>query len=188
MRIFCLSVTIASLLLLVACQGGDVQVFNGIRGSVTDPSGSPVSSAKVVLTSESGDSAVTQLSTSTTQTDSTGGFSFELVGAGTFSITVTTSDGRGSYKASISFSGTGTLAVNLEVTPVGAISGTAVLEDNPDDSGGIDVYVPGTSFIAKTADNGDFTISGVPAGVYALTAQRAGYLKAIVPEVIVASG
>lgn len=181
-------VILALFVFLVSCQGADVEVFNGIRGSVTDSSGTPVPSATVLLSSESVDDALTSQGTSTTLTDSTGSFSFELVGAGTYNITVVTNDGRGSYRASITFSGTGSLTINLEVTPVGAISGKALLGDRAEDSGGIDVYVPGTSFIAKTADNGNFTISGVPAGAYTLTAQHVGYLQVTVPEVTVVSG
>lgn len=41
---------------------------------------------------------------------------------------------------------------------------------------GIDVYIPGTSFIAKTSEDGSFTIKGVPQGVgYTIRYEKAGY-------------
>mgnify|MGYP000963608463 FL=1 len=180
--------TLAIVMLLVSCQSGEAPTFDGIRGVVTDATGSPVASARVVLSSQSASAQADSQSTVSTQTDSRGAFAFAHVGSGTYSITASTNDGLGSYEASISFTGTGTLTINLQVTPVGAISGTAVLEDRTEDSGGIDVYVPGTSFIAKTADDGAFTISGVPAGTYTLHATYAGYLRSTVSGVTVTSG
>ena len=180
--------TLFAISLLIACQGEDVEVFNGIRGSVTDTIGNPIPSATVLLTRDADSSSVSRQSESTALTDKNGRFSFRLVGSGVYNITVTTNDGQGSFKTNISFTGTGALTIDLVVTPVGAITGKAVLEDRPDDSEGIDVYVPGTSFIAKTTSNGEFVISGVPAGEYGLTAQYAGYLKSTVTKIVVTSG
>lgn len=48
---------------------------------------------------------------------------------------------------------------------------------------GIDVYIPGTSFIAKTSDDGSFTIKGVPQGVgYTIRYEKAGYTSSLSSE------
>lgn len=63
-----------------------------------------------------------------------------------------------------------TLSTDIVLTKPGSISGTVELLNNPNNVtlGGISVYVPGTSFIALTDENGDFVISGVPTGKYDL--------------------
>jgi len=45
----------------------------------------------------------------------------------------------------------------------------------PTDHAGIDVYIPGTGYIAKTDEAGNFTISGVPVGEHNLYFEMDGY-------------
>src|SRR5680860_625009 len=91
------------LLVLVSCQDASGEIFDGISGTVADSSGDPISSATVVLSSEDDYSTISSQSAVTTLTNSAGNYAFEQVGAGTYNITVSTGDGRGSFRASITF-------------------------------------------------------------------------------------
>lgn len=57
---------------------------------------------------------------------------------------------------------------------VGAVVGTVVLETKEDPTG-IDVYVPGTTYIAKTNGDGTFILGFLPKGTYHLRADRDGF-------------
>jgi len=50
------------------------------------------------------------------------------------------------------------------------------------------VALQDTPFGAMTDESGRFTISGVPPGVYVLTARSSGYVPRVMPDVSVASG
>ena len=43
---------------------------------------------------------------------------------------------------------------------------------------GIDIYVPGTSYMAKSDEDGTFTITGLPDGEYRIVAEKYGYITA----------
>jgi len=75
----------------------------------------------------------------------------------------------------------------IEVSLTGSLSGKVVLDGQTDFSG-IDVYIPGTSFIAKTDATGSYSISDIPEGRYDfLRAEKDGYNFAIQADVIVNS-
>ncbi|MDQ3230471.1 MAG: carboxypeptidase-like regulatory domain-containing protein, partial [Pseudobdellovibrionaceae bacterium] len=59
---------------------------------------------------------------------------------------------------------------------VGAIVGKIKLETGGDFVG-TDIYIPGTSYIAKTDAEGRFVLGFLPAGIYALRAERDGYVS-----------
>lgn len=63
---------------------------------------------------------------------------------------------------------------NVKLDKLIDISGNAKLLGQANHSG-IDVYVPGTDLIAKTDDNGDFSIKGVPSGTHNFYFERDGY-------------
>lgn len=44
----------------------------------------------------------------------------------------------------------------------------------------MDVYIPGSSFIAKTAEDGSFKISNVPEGVFSIAAEKDGFAPVII--------
>ena len=72
--------------------------------------------------------------------------------------------------------GTEDLLPPITIEKTGTISGKILLEGGADPTG-IDVYIPGTSSIAKTAADGSFVISKVPTGTYLyLRAEKTGYL------------
>jgi hypothetical protein len=63
--------------------------------------------------------------------------------------------------------------VNMKKT--GSIKGIVTLQYQTDHTG-IDVYIPGTSFMAKTDETGSFTMTGVPEGSYSyLRSEKAGW-------------
>jgi formylglycine-generating enzyme required for sulfatase activity len=74
-------------------------------------------------------------------------------------------------------------ATELNLTPIGNISGKARLDGAASGNLGIMVFIAGTSYAAMTDDTGAYTISGVPAGAsYALVASSIvtkGYDSAI---------
>lgn len=175
-------------LLLAGCSdpgSGPATPRASLQGVITDVSGAPVASAAVTLNPVGGQGASGALRTTS---DQAGAYSFITTDAGAYNLLVTTGDGRGSFKANIAIAGTATVTVNIQVTELGAINGVAILEGHPADSAGIDVYVPGTSFLAKTADDGSFHLSGVPAGTYDVYADAPGHKRATVTGVTVATG
>lgn len=73
----------------------------------------------------------------------------------------------------------------IRISKVGAITGNATLEGETDHAG-IMVYIPGTSFIAKTDSDGNFTISNIPNGTYQhLRAEADGFNDAILSDIAV---
>ncbi len=71
-----------------------------------------------------------------------------------------------------------TIDVGLhEMKKTGTLTGIVDFYDNPNelDRTGSDVFIPGTTFIAKTDSNGAFTIAGLPEGYYTLRAQHTGF-------------
>ena len=65
--------------------------------------------------------------------------------------------------------------VNIKKT--GTISGNVKLEGESDFTG-TDVFIPGTSYMAKTDGSGNYTITGVPEGVHRLAFMRDGFTTA----------
>ncbi len=61
-----------------------------------------------------------------------------------------------------------------KVKKIGAIFGTVQLETGEDPSG-IDVYVPGSTYVAKTDAQGLFLLGFMPPGTYTLRADKVGY-------------
>lgn len=183
-----LLVVISLALLLAACSepgDGSKAPMTSLQGVITDAGGAPVPSAAVTLNPVGGQGTSGILRTTS---DQTGVYSFSDTGPGTYNLLVTTGDGRGSFKADIAITGTATVTVHIQVTELGAITGIAILEGSPAASAGIDVYIPGTSFLAKTADNGNFHLSGVPAGTYDLYADAPSHKRATITGVAVATG
>jgi hypothetical protein len=75
----------------------------------------------------------------------------------------------------------------VEILPAGSIRGRVTLAGKTDHTG-IQVYLPGTSYLATTAADGQFVMSSVPPGAYPfLRAEKDGYRFAIVAEIAVPS-
>ncbi len=72
----------------------------------------------------------------------------------------------------------------------GGLSGQVVFFENPNDLSleGSDVYIPGTSFIAKTDSQGLFSLAGLPPGKYDLRVQHTGFSVMSLDDVEVLEG
>ena len=80
--------------------------------------------------------------------------------------------------------GNGASLGSVALRQMGVISGNAQLQGR-DDHVGIDVYVPGTSFGAKTDGEGYFKISYVPQGRYRVRVEKDGWQGVYRENVIV---
>ena len=79
-------------------------------------------------------------------------------------------------------------AAELVAQQFGGIRGQVVDSDFGQPIGKASVTVLDTPFGAMTDDQGNFTISGVPPGIYSLQVRSSGYIPRTVPEVAVAGG
>jgi sugar lactone lactonase YvrE len=107
-----------------------------------------------------------------TSTDETGAFSFDLTQEGAYNLEAARSNDAKAWKAAIKVAGgsqvdTGTLVLK----PTGTITGRVRSDDLAvSDFTGTTVYVPGSSYLAMTKNNGEYTISNVPEGEFELAA------------------
>ena len=74
----------------------------------------------------------------------------------------------------------------LELPVAGSISGQVTLADKTDHAG-IDVYIPGTDYLAKTDVNGSFAINNIPVGIHKLFFESDGYLRGELMNITVAT-
>ena len=78
--------------------------------------------------------------------------------------------------------------VTLDLAPTGTIAGRVTTTDPAvTHLLGVDVYVPGTSYVAKTDDTGHFQLDHVPVGTFMLVASKPGLGEATAAGVAVAS-
>ncbi|HEY9721675.1 MAG TPA: carboxypeptidase regulatory-like domain-containing protein [Oscillatoriaceae cyanobacterium] len=79
--------------------------------------------------------------------------------------------------------------VQLQLAPTGSIMGSVTASKAPAVKHfiGVQVFVPGTSYFAATADDGSFVIHNVPKGTYALYATKSGLGNASVGGIEVES-
>ncbi len=95
-----------------------------------------------------------------------------------------TADGKlGIRKNNIEVTADTKADVEVDKLPkVGSISGT-VKRKGKTDNAGIDVYVPGTGYIAKTASDGAFEILDVPVGMHEVYFDSDGYGRGVISAV-----
>lgn len=161
-----------------------------VTGNLVDAKGQPVAQAPIDVFAAASGSATTTSPVATGSTDASGDFEVPDVPAGTVSVEAEPTDGQRALKLGVVVSAGQTAnAGTLTLQPTGAISGQVAFALAPAGGAlGTDVFIPGTSFDAKTDASGDYTIVYVPAGDYGLVASRAGYLPASTDSVVVAPG
>lgn len=76
---------------------------------------------------------------------------------------------------------------SVKMKPMGTIKGVALI-DGESEHYDITVYVPGTSFIARTAADGSFSMFNVPQGTYRLRYALASHVSVMSDEFIMTSG
>lgn len=73
---------------------------------------------------------------------------------------------------------------NVALKKTGTLTGKAVMNGKTDHTG-IDVYVPGTSYLAKTDSAGNFTIYNLPEGIYKIRIEKYNYTYVEVADIMI---
>ncbi|MDB5097703.1 MAG: hypothetical protein JWM80_2124, partial [Cyanobacteria bacterium RYN_339] len=159
--------------------GGAVLLNGRMRGQVVAPDGSPAAGVQVqahVLAVQGTGAAparqVLQVGPAGT-TDADG--RFELATA-EGDVAVIEAAQAGGLKAIRLNARAADGDLRLQLAPTGTITGRVQAPDQPgaSDFTGVDVYIPGTSYIAKADNAGAYTISDVPVGDFVVLAARDG--------------
>ena len=112
-------------------------------------------------------------------TNEDGSFAFYDLEPGTYTVYASSDD---SVEKTVSTDVTvksGEIAIpeDLHLTTTGSISGYVTIDGESSGNSGFLVFLPGTSCVAVTGDNGFFCITGVPVGDnYQLSVSKGGYL------------
>ena len=192
-------------------SGSQAPQARGIRGMVLDPSGNPAGGVVVRGTLIS-NNAGGLISNNAGGLLSNNGGNLVSNGSGLFRIqsggfeTKTAEDGsfafntsddqvltleaiqRENIKAIKLEVGSSSEPYTLNLAPTGHIKGKIVSADSAvTDLLNIDVFIPGTSYVAKTDADGNFTLSNVPAGRFNLVADHVNLGRAIQSGVTVTS-
>lgn len=156
----------------------------GIMGTIVTEDGVASSDVQVVAFLVSDDTA--GIPVDTTVTSESGVYTFDSLTSGTYRLAGTKKIDTLTYTAlidefdydSINFSDT---VLNIGVDTLyapGAVSGVVQLQGSSFHLG-VDLFIPGTSFIGKSDTDGVFIISGIPEGdEYQLAAMFPGYQTA----------
>jgi hypothetical protein len=160
-----------SLLLLIATAS-----VGCARGQITGTAKLTGLSDQTIVVTLSGPKSAT------VTTDAQGGYAFNGLGDGAYVVSAmapSTLEGR--VQATVQLSGTAT-APDLVLSPVGVVTGRALLGGAERGNAGIIVYA-GTSAAALTDDAGNYTLRGVPVGGQTISAAKAGYVTGSTPAV-----
>lgn len=163
----CFILGISFLLLLISCSNDSAGTISetelGIIGTIVNEQGQPVDS--VIVIAYPMDNGMQGAAADTAVTDSKGSYTFNnLVDGNTYTLEAEKMLDTIQFKViiyNVVYTKDNTLTVGTDtLNATGAVQGVVVLESGP--VVGIDAYIPGTSFMAKSKAQGDFTISGVP--------------------------
>lgn len=198
---------ILGLISLFGCGGGGSGASSGggapsggtIKGKVTSGAGiafksnsSPHQAAGVGGAVEiPGALCVLEETDKSATSDQGGAFEITGVPAGNYFLTCKKSGANGKVYAflkSVALQENQTVDLGaLEIIQTGAIQGKATLAGQTD-STGILVFIPGTSYQARTDAAGAYLMSEVPDGTYNLRYEKSGYKTATVSAVKVTGG
>jgi hypothetical protein len=121
-----------------------------------------------------------------TTTDAEGNFNLSLPAGKRLNIEAVRSEDLKAIKQEVA---EGARGLELQLAYTGTIRGKVTTPKAPQvtNHGGVDVYVPGTGYVAKTDDDGSYTLDHVPVGTFRLAAEKAGLGSARVTGVKVES-
>lgn len=165
-----------------------------IAGQVLDVTGRPVEGALIRalptadLQSLVGNQAAGRRTASLeTRTGPDGRFALEMREAGPLNVEAVRSDREKAIQLGVTGNGA---PLSLTLAPTGTIQGRVVAPDAPDvtDFEGVDVFVPGTSYLAKTDSRGQYVLADMPAGRFPLVARSDSLGRALVKDVVVEPG
>ncbi len=118
-----------------------------------------------------------------------GYFSFEHIPDGTYNVEIAFSRDTVAFVPGILLSGGKSKEVgDVTLTAPGSIVGRVGASEGVTDLRGVEVYIPGSSFFARTDESGGFLLGGIPAGTYELAAQSDALGQAFAHDLTVRSG
>ncbi|MNK40061.1 IPT/TIG domain protein [compost metagenome] len=190
--------------------GAEAAATRGIRGKVLDLAGQPAGGVAVRgtlisnnaggLISNNGGGLISNNGGNLVSNGSglyriQSGFETQTAADGTFSFNTSEDQvltleavQRDNIKAIKLGAASSTEPFTLQLAPTGHIKGRVVPADSAvTDLLNIDVFIPGTSYVAKTDDSGNFTLSNVPAGRFTLVADHQNLGRAVIQGVSVVS-
>jgi hypothetical protein len=155
------------------------QGTGAVSGKVQHPSGNPASGAKVTLKG---------LANASAETDANGLFALQGLPEGKHMLLVLLADGTqgGSVVFSLGPGQQANLGV-ITLADTGEVRGTVLAQGATDQTGTL-VYLPGTSFDARTEASGAFSMFYVPQGCFDLRIERSGYVPRQLGGVCVSAG
>ncbi len=165
-------------------------VDGALSGTVRAADGLPAEGVKVrlyVLAEASSESASASLP-SEIRTGADGRFAFADPALGKYNLEAVQSEDFKVFRQGVTVrKGKGTEVGYLNLARTGRIAGRVTAPEAPGvtDFLGVDVYIPGSSYVGKTDRAGAYTISGVAPGTFTLVASKAGLGTAVVSEVTV---
>ena len=110
-------------------------------------------------------------------TDAQGHFSLTPIATGEYNLEAVQNDDAKAFIANVDDSGARPVALgDVDLAPTGTITGRVTAPGAPQVSNflGADVFIPGSSYVAKTAADGTYTLSNVASGSFSLVATKVG--------------
>ncbi len=163
-----------------------------VAGSVRTPDGKPAAAVRVrlfqVATLASESVAADSSGPAEVRTGPDGRFEFESPPEGEANLEAVQSEDFKVFKQAIEVRKSRPNDVgNLNLARTGSITGRVVAPEAPTvtDFLGVDVYIPGSSYVAKTDRAGRFTLANVAPGTFAIVAASTGLGTAEVSNVTV---
>ncbi|MFC1616713.1 carboxypeptidase regulatory-like domain-containing protein [Candidatus Margulisiibacteriota bacterium] len=170
-------------------QAGDLGIdsnsISELKGTIINSYNNPVANADVLLyeaqnlevsaVEGNNEDGIPQ-GVASVKTDQNGNFSIKSIQPGIYNLIAQSTGGLKAEKTNIKIAESENLDLGVLVfKQTGSIQGKAVIEGLSDNLG-IRVFIPGTSCIAVTDPQGNFTISSVPEGSYTVYFIKSGCL------------
>ncbi len=175
-------------------------VFQGIRGKVSIDGLSDISN--VLITAEMIVSGKTKIVVNKiegitegardfnegiyyTLTDAQGNYTIDNMVEGVYTVKASKENTLGAVYQDIVIEPKAATEVNIVLTATGSVSGTVLLGGATTGLHGTFVYAEGTSYLAGTDYDGNYSITGIPIGTYDIVFYHDGYTSAELTGVLV---